>query len=335
MTTRFAAFRLAMALFPLAFLVTILQSGCSGAPDPWGASAPSPRVVATFPPIASWTKKLLGDSGSVHSLCTATGPHHHEFQVKEGQLLRRADLFVMNGLTLDDHFANKLIKGHAPKSMKVLNLGNLLPEDLVLEMPHNHDEAEEAHAGHDHHNHDHGNKDPHYWLGVPQATFSIRQLAGELGKSNPDLKAKVDANAEELIKTLQDLKSGMVERLKNKTDRKVITMHESMGYFARSFGFKVVDVIQVDPGAEPSAPRLVKLLERCKKTGVRTIIVEPQYPKTSGAAWLSAELKKAGLEPRLIEIDPMETFDGDGGPDGDWYVQTLKANLERLAEGLP
>lgn len=316
-------------VFSFALLCLLGAIGCSGMEDPWGKTAPSPRVVATFPPIASWARTLLGEEGSVKSLCTSTGPHHHEFQIKEGQLLRRADLFVMNGLSLDDHFALKLVKGHTSKTMQVVNLGALLPEDLILELPHDHD----AHAEEEHHHH--GDKDPHYWLGVPQAVFSINKLADSLSKSNPELKTKVDENALKLVKELTELKRQMPERLKGKTDRKVITMHESMGYFANSFGFKVVDVIQANPGDEPSSPRLVKLVERCKKAKVRTIIVEPQYPKTSAASWLVSELKKAGLEPRLIEIDPMETCDDPNGPDGNWYLKTLKENLDRLVEGLP
>lgn len=305
--------------------------GCSGTPDPWGEASSQPRVLASFPPIASWSKTLLGDRGTVRSLCTTTGPHHYEFQVKDGQLLRRADLFVLNGLSLDDHFTQKLIKGHAHKGMGILNLGNGLPEDLILELPHDHDHDHGAEGDHHHH----GDKDPHFWLGVPQASFAIKKLAVELGRIDPDHSAAFQTRAEKLVEQLEALKAQAVAGLKNKTDRKVITMHESMGYFAKSFGIKVVDVIQANPGDEPSSPRLVKLVERCKKVGIRTIIVEPQYPKTSAAAWLSAELKKAGLEPRLIEIDPMETCDQPDGPDAEWFIKTMTGNIQRLIEGLP
>ncbi|MEI6325716.1 MAG: hypothetical protein WCO91_09725, partial [Gemmataceae bacterium] len=65
------------------------------------------------------------------------------------------------------------------------------------------------------------------------------------------------------------------------------------------------------------------------------IIVEPQYPKTTAAQWLLSELKKSGLDARLIEIDPMETCEDPSGPDAKWYVRILGNNLDRLVEGLP
>ena len=306
--------------------------GCSSAPDPWGQESVAPRVVASFPPLASWARSILGDKGSVRSLCTTTGPHHHQFQVKDGQILRRSDLFLMNGLTLDDHFALKLSKGYGGPNMRTLNLGRYLPEDLVIEAPHNHDESEAGHEGHDHH---HGEKDPHYWLGAAQAAFCVREIAKELGEMEPTLAQGYKDRAETLANQILDLKKATPERLKAKTDRKVITMHESMAYFAQSFGFKVVDVIQSGPGDEPSSPRLAKLVARCKKAGIKTIIVEPQYPKTTAAQWLLNELKKDGIDARLIEIDPMETCEDPAGPDGEWYVRVLKANLDRLVEGLP
>ena len=322
-----------MRLFWLGLCIGLFALvGCSSAPDPWGAETTSPRIVASFPPLASWARSILGDKGSVKTLCTTNGPHHHQFQIKDGQLLRRTDLFLMNGLTLDDHFAGKLAKGHGGPNMRTLNLGQYLPEDLVLETPHNHDEAEAAHPGHDHH---HGEKDPHYWLGVPQSAYCIREIAKELAEMDPANAQGFKDRAEILVQEIMALKKTMPERLKGKTDRKVITMHESMAYFAQSYGIKVVDVIQAGPGDEPSSPRLSKLVERCKKVGIKTIIVEPQYPKTTAAQWLLSELKKSGLDARLIEIDPMETCEDPSGPDAKWYVRILGNNLDRLVEGLP
>ena len=39
--------------------------------------------------------------------------------------------------------------------------------------------------------------------------------------------------------------------LKDKKDRRIISFHESLGYFAKEFDITIVDVIEEGPGQEP------------------------------------------------------------------------------------
>ena len=66
--------------------------------------------------------------------------------------------------------------------------------------------------------------------------------------------------------------------LKDKKDRKFVTFHESLAYFAKTFDLEIAGVIQKVPGQEPTAKRADEAGRGCaRRSKVRVIAVEPQY----------------------------------------------------------
>src|SRR4051794_27372475 len=82
--------------------------GCSTADDPWKGQAGPPRVVASFPPLACFVRNVGGAQIGVVTICTGQGPHEYEYRAEHARALRRADLFLANGLGLDDVLTEKL-----------------------------------------------------------------------------------------------------------------------------------------------------------------------------------------------------------------------------------
>src|SRR5205085_243547 len=110
-----------------------------------------------------------------------------------------------------------------------------------------------------------------------------------------------------LIGRLTLLQKEGADRIAAKAEKaKLISFHDSLFYFARSFGVEIVDNIEA-PGQEPSAKKLTQLVEACQKSGARIIAVEPQYPTRGGAQVLLSELKQKGIDAVFVEIDPLET----------------------------
>jgi ABC-type Zn uptake system ZnuABC Zn-binding protein ZnuA len=308
--------------------------GCSSAPNPWG-STPSPRVVATFPPLYCFAKGVLGEHGGAHSLCDTTGPHHYDPSGEDPYWLRGADLFVANGLGLDK-WADRADQTSQNARLVYVKVGDRLPKDLLLAAEHE-DEHDKGKAEHGHaHEHEHGEHDPHVWLGTPQAVRIVELIRDELKKVDKAHAEDYDKNAKKYVEDLKNLQSYGEEQLKGAKDRKIISFHDSLRYFAESYKLKVVDVIEMAPNVEATAPEMANLVKKCVEEKVRVIAVEPQYPKTTSARVLQEELQKKNHKVTLVEIDPLETADkaelekaGAG-----WYVKKMRGNLERLAESL-
>jgi hypothetical protein len=49
---------------------------------------------------------------------------------------------------------------------------------------------------------------------------------------------------------------------------------------------------------------------------------------------LAESLKRDGVEPRMVEIDPMETADA-AVLDAGWYERIMRNNIQALVDNLP
>jgi zinc transport system substrate-binding protein len=303
--------------------------GCSRAPDPW-ESKPTPHVLVSVPPLYSFAKSVAGNHGDVKCLCTENGPHHFDYSQTDLFILRGATRYFTIGLNLDDKFSDKMMKATETSADKQIELGEKLPKNLQLAAGHEHDEKEGKKD-----EHDHGDIDPHVWLGTPQAIQMVEMIRDELKKADPANAADYDKNAAAYVKELKKLHEDGLALLKGKTNKKIISFHESLGYFAKEFGIDIVDVIEDIPSSEPDISKIRKLVNECKEKDVRVIAVEPQYPTSTSAAALLKELKDAGkTDVQLVEIDPLETAAAKDLA-ADLYIKTMRMNLENLAKSLP
>jgi ABC-type Zn uptake system ZnuABC Zn-binding protein ZnuA len=312
--------------------------GCSPSRNPWQGRGGATRVVVTIPALDSFVRNIGGDHVSVICLCTNRGPHHYEYNPQDAIVLREAELFFANGLTLDDNFADQMqVESHNPR-LRYVKLGERLPEKMLLKNEEEHEHGKEE-AKHEHdHGHEHGEHDPHVWLGIAQAKEMVKTIRDELKTVDAANADEYEKNAENYLKTLDKLAEYGKDKLKDKKNRKLIAFHESLGYFAKSFDVQIVDAIEVAPGQEPSPGHLKKLVETCKKEDVRIIAVEPQYPKGTSAEVVKKEVKDI----EFVIVDPLETADGKELKDDQkelkdkgWYEKKMKQNLDALAKSLP
>jgi ABC-type Zn uptake system ZnuABC Zn-binding protein ZnuA len=315
---------LALVFLGLVGVVAVLSPlGCSKQIDPWEGQGGPPNVLVSFAPLGSFVRGVTGDRGAVTSLSTVKGPHDYEEESKDPQLVRGATVFFTNGLSLDESFTDKLVRKFNPRHVK---LGDELPRDLKRE-PRK-DEDDDAKAGQ---KHEHGEFDPHAWLGIPQAIKMVERIRDELKSVDKPHAEEYDRNAASYIKRLQDLHTEGKQLVAKMKDKRLITFHESLGYFAPCYGLEIVDVIEEGPGDEPGSKKMQELVEKCAKEKITLIAVEPQYPQKSSAKTLQDELAKKNLKVKLVEIDPLETTTDTKVPGADWYLTKIRENLQTLA----
>jgi ABC-type Zn uptake system ZnuABC Zn-binding protein ZnuA len=305
-------------------------AGCTAnGGDPW-QDRPGPKVLAFFPPLYSLAASVAGDDAQVLPLLTTKGPHDYEPKPADARKLRRADLFLINGLGLDDTVAAKLAQTCGNPNLKTVELAEQLPESMLLPAGF---EAHD-HAGHDHHGHQHGAHDPHVWLGVPEAILLAEGVRDELTKLDAahadGYRQRTAALADRLRKLQAD---GTAALAAKKEKARLLTHHDALRYFARSFGAEIVGAIEMS-GHEPSPKRLNELVKLCQEKHVRLIAVEPQYPSNTGAQAVLRELHRKGVaDAAFVELDTLETADA-ADLTADFYERKMRANLDTLAGAL-
>jgi zinc transport system substrate-binding protein len=306
--------------------------GCGTATDPWAGETGQPRVVVTIAPLYSLVRGVAGDRVAIKCFCTTTGPHHYQLDARDARVLSKADLFLAVGLRLDDAFADGARTLARRADLRFIKLGQRLDTKNLLELKHDHSHAEGGHAHH------HGKWDPHIWLGIPEVITMVNNIRDELCEIDSAHADEYKKNAEGYIATLTKLHEDGKKLLADKKVKRIISFHEALGYFARSFDLEIADVIETGPGDEPSTAHLAAIEKRCKDPmkPVGVIAVEPQYPKSSSAKTLKDSLNRQGVTIELTEIDPLETAEADElKKEGrDWYVTRMHKNLENLKQAL-
>jgi zinc/manganese transport system substrate-binding protein len=120
-----------------------------------------------------------------------------------------------------------------------------------------------------------GAEDPHLWTDPLIMKDVVAALASQL---KSDLAIDVDSRSRDLqtrLVSLNDEISAMASTLPQE-NRKLVTGHESMGYFAQRYGFKLVGAIipSITTEAEVSASDLVALKKLIEENNVKAIFTE-------------------------------------------------------------
>ena len=317
--------RISTVLFALLLLASHSITGCaSREADPWSAAGNKPKVLVSFPALYSFAKSVAGDDADVRCLLTTVGPHYEGDATQDQVTLARGcNLFIVNGLGMDDQLPNRL---WMEKGGKVLDLGAQLDPATLKEGECKHDH------GHDHAGHEHG-IDPHAWLGIRHVKVMVGAIRDELAKLDPTHAAGYQTRATEYLGRLDRLQVEGTRLLAGKKEKSIVSFHESLGYFAECYGLDIAGVIELMPGKEPTADDIKKILKKCKSNNIRVIAVEPQFSVNTSARVIRDELRTANIESEFVVVDPLETCEPKDLK-ADLFERVMKQNLENLAKAL-
>ena len=117
------------------------------------AAEPTPklRVLTSFLPIYCFTANVAGDLAEIENLLPANvGPHDYQFAPRDLRKLSGAQLFVVNGLGMEDWLAKALKAAKGSKTATVIEAFADLPKErLISNLPHIHLPGERGHHHHD------------------------------------------------------------------------------------------------------------------------------------------------------------------------------------------
>jgi manganese/iron transport system substrate-binding protein len=120
--------------------------------------------------------------------------------------------------------------------------------------------------------------DPHFWLDPTQVVHYVETIRDGLSQADPGGKGEYAANAAAYITRLNELDGWIQVQVAglDPARRLMVTNHESFGYFADRYGFRVVGTIvpSVSTDASPSAQQLARLVDRIRATGAPAVFLE-------------------------------------------------------------
>jgi manganese/iron transport system substrate-binding protein len=183
-----------------------------------------------------------------------------------------------------------------------------------------------AAAGHHHHD-----GDPHYWLDPISAIQYVNNIRDGLIKADPDGKEIYATNAENYVAKLKELDADLRKQADTipAEKRLIVTNHESFGYFADRYGFKIIGTIvpSVSTGATPSAQQLARLVDHIKSSGASSIFLE-----TGTNPQLADQIARETGVKVVTELYTHSITPPDGK--APTYIDMMKYNMNTIVENL-
>ena len=257
-------------------------------------------VVATFSILGDMVREVGGERVRI---TTIVGPnmdaHRFEPTPQDVKALKEARVLVLNGLDFEA-WLPRLLQASGFEGRKVLATEGISVRHFAEGGAHvhghdaagsdaaghqpaqgGHDHASQApaggkiesHASHDHSDHD---VDPHAWQDLSNGVIYVRNIAAGLSKADPRNAGYYEGRANSYIARIKTLDNEIRTALAAipPEQRRVITAHDSFGYFGAAYGVEFVPLAGLSNEAEPSAKEMARIINKAREAKVGGIFVE-------------------------------------------------------------
>jgi zinc/manganese transport system substrate-binding protein len=250
------------AALSLLMLFPVLGTGCSSGEN----DDESTSIVVTYSVLGSIIRELVGDKAKLTvSIPNGLDPHEWAPSAKDIEAINHASLVIENGLGLEEGMEDTLDTARDNGvnfftcsdqiTIRYVGTGEGIPSGDP-------DQAV-------------GAADPHLWMDP----IAIKEIVSTLSiRLMTDYNLDVSGKAADLENRLDDLTAEVTEMVSviPEGNRKLVTGHESMGYFANRFGFTLIGAIipSLSSQAEVSASELAELAQLIEENDVKAIFTE-------------------------------------------------------------
>jgi ABC-type Zn uptake system ZnuABC Zn-binding protein ZnuA len=301
-------------LLSLLAVLGLLVAGC-GDDESNGGGAGRPQqldVVATNVLVEDLVRNVGGDRVRVTSLMAPNAdPHDYEPRPRDIKALTDAALIIRSGGDLDDWLEDAIEStgGDAPVT-------TLIDSARTIQGEAHEGEGEEV--------------DPHWWHDPRNVELAIGAIRGALAKADPDGAADYAANAKAYATKVRELDRSIARCMDQvpAEQRKLVTTHDALGYYARRYDIRVVGAVipSRSTAAQPSAGETAELIETIEREDVKAIFAESSVKPDVEEAIARESGARIG---KALWADTL----GPEGSGGATYIESIASNTAALVDG--
>lgn len=318
---------LTFTLSSAALLPAAILAGCDD--DDGSAPAAGVTVVATTTQLADLAGNVAGDRAQVVGLLApGADPHDYEPRPSDAEAMIDASLIVESGGDLDV-WADELVESSGTDGEVITILDSVETIEGGDEHADEEEHAEEEeHAGEKEHAEE--GIDPHWWQDPANAVIAVEQIRDGLAAADPDGAGEYEENASAYIERIEQLDQAIGDCLGQIPDdeRKLVTTHDALGYFAERYDIEVVGaaIPALTTQAQPSAGDTAELVDLIESEGVNAVFPE---------AGLNPDLEQAIADEAGATVGGELFADtlGAEGSGGETFLEALASNTRAMAEG--
>jgi zinc/manganese transport system substrate-binding protein len=266
-------------------------AGCGGQDASGSADV---RIAATTGIAADIVEQVAGDTAEVTQLVPdGASPHSYSPSAREQQEIAESDLLVYFDPALEESLP---IEAASSRFAIADHIGK-------------------------------ATTDPHVWLDPTAIAAALPALADALAKVDPEHASEYRRRAEKYGAELEALDAELAEMVASvpRDNRKLVTSHESMDYFADRYGFEFVGApFGLSPEAEASAGEVAELIDLVKASGVPAVFAQ----QGDDPEVLRLIAKEAGVD--VVDDLLVESLGEQAGT----YVEMMRYTTGRITDAL-
>ena len=240
-----------MLLRALTLLLFLLPCTCVLAQE----NDERPLVVASASIFKDMAEVVAGDLVRVQSVVPIGGdPHIYEPTPEDVQLIGRANLVLINGLTFEG-WMNELIENSGTRARTVTiteGIGTIASEEYA------------------------NSSDPHAWMTAANGRVYVENIRDALIQLDPFNREVYEFNAGLYLQQLADLDAEIFAAIASiPEDRRIlITSHDAFRYYGRYYGIRVEAALGTSTDAQVQTEDVNRLTNIIRDSGVPAIFVE-------------------------------------------------------------
>lgn len=298
-------------------LAALVMTACA----PSAPVRTGPKVIAVESFLADIAQQIAGDRMHIDTLVpVGLDPHAFEPTPRDVVRLTESDAIIINGAGFEEWLGSVLTDNLQSQQIIEAAAGLSAREPGLLEVGDINDQDHPVHE-----------IDPHFWLDptlVIRYAENIRDGFIQLDPSGNDTYMQ---NTAAYIAQLTELDQWIMSEVENipAENRKIVTNHESFGYFADRYGFTIIGAIipSVTTGASPSSRQLTHLVDQIRASGSKVIFLE------TGANSQLADQIAAETGVWVVQNLYTHSITGSDG-DAPSYLEMMRWNTRQIVKAL-
>lgn len=280
--------------------------------DSSNSTVTKPYIITTLPVIADIVNNVAGERARVESLVKpGVTVVTYELVPTDAEKIAESDLFLYVGYGSEDVlgvYASNIKDGKGVVRLIDRVLGFTVKNPLDI-------------------------PNPYFWLDPANVKKLVYEVTKLLSEIDPEGSYEYAINAEKYLAEIKDLDgwiSSQIDRIP-KERRKLVTIRDTMSYFANRYGLEILGYITGFAGMyEPQTRSVVELFERIAYEGVPVVFVEYEEASTTLREVIETMAEEAGIE--VIEFIYVESLAPDHGVKT--YTDMMRKNTEIIVASL-
>ncbi|MFW5831407.1 MAG: metal ABC transporter solute-binding protein, Zn/Mn family [Prolixibacteraceae bacterium] len=268
----------------LVLIFAVLFFSCNSNKSGNDNGAEKKVVTVSILPQKTFVKKIAGDDFKVNVLIPpGASPAAYTLLPSQLKDIADSDVWFRIGYIGFEHSWKDKIE-QANEDMKVVDLS----EGLGLIRGEEEQHGDHVHAG---------GVDPHIWLSPKRVKTMAENILQVLTGLNPEKEQEYKNNYLKFIKEIDSLDTEITNALKPYRDRKIITFHPSLTYYAQDYGLEQVSL--ETGGKEPTPQHMARVAKMADKEDLRVIYIQSEFDRDHARVFAEE------IDGEVIQVSPL------------------------------